>query len=437
MADIATGSAETGMRANLARVRAILAGSVGNLVEWYDWYAYSATALYFAPVFFPQGDQTAQLLQAAAVFAVGFFARPVGAWLMGLYADHAGRKAAMTLSVAIMCLGSLIIALTPGAASIGVAAPLILLLARLLQGLSLGGEYGASATYMSEVAGQRHRGFWSSFNYVTLIGGQLVALAVLITLQRSLSAEAMAAWGWRVPFLIGAVLAVVAWWIRRVMQESHSFHRARAEGHERASTSLLFRRHPRQVLTILGLTAGGSLSFYIYTTYMQKFLVNTAGFSKEQASEISAAALIAFLIAQPLFGLLSDRFGRRAMLLLAYGGGMVLTWPILAGIAGAGSPWLAFFIILGGILIQSGYTSVSAVVKAELFPANVRALGVALPYALANAAFGGTAEYVALWFKSEGMESGFYLYASLILAIGFLVTLTMRDTRRHSLIEED
>lgn len=437
MADIATGSAETGMRANLARVRAILAGSVGNLVEWYDWYAYSATALYFAPVFFPQGDQTAQLLQAAAVFAVGFFARPVGAWLMGLYADHAGRKAAMTLSVAIMCLGSLIIALTPGAASIGVAAPLILLLARLLQGLSLGGEYGASATYMSEVAGQRHRGFWSSFNYVTLIGGQLVALAVLITLQRSLSAEAMAAWGWRVPFLIGAVLAVVAWWIRRVMQESHSFHRARAEGHERASTSLLFRRHPRQVLTILGLTAGGSLSFYIYTTYMQKFLVNTAGFSKEQSSEISAAALIAFLIAQPLFGLLSDRFGRRAMLLLAYGGGMVLTWPILAGIAGAGSPWLAFFIILGGILIQSGYTSVSAVVKAELFPANVRALGVALPYALANAAFGGTAEYVALWFKSEGMESGFYLYASLILAIGFLVTLTMRDTRRHSLIEED
>lgn len=438
MADIATGTAEAGgVRANLARVRAILAGSIGNLVEWFDWYAYSATALYFAPVFFPQGDQTAQLLQAAAVFAVGFFARPVGAWAMGLYADRAGRKAAMTLSVAIMCFGSLIIALTPGAATIGVAAPLILLLARLLQGLSLGGEYGASATYMSEVAGHRHRGFWSSFNYVTLIGGQLLALAVLIVLQRLLTPEAMQEWGWRVPFIIGAVLAVVAFWIRRVMEESRSFTRAREEGHELASTRLLVRRHPREVLTILGLTAGGSLSFYIYTTYMQKFLVNSAGFSREQASEISAASLVAFLIVQPLFGYLSDRLGRRAMLLYAYGGGMLLTWPILSGIAGSGSPWLAFSIILGGILIQSGYTSVSAVVKAELFPAHVRALGVALPYALANALFGGTAEYVALWFKSEGMETGFYLYASIVLAIGFLVTLSMKDTRRHSRIVED
>ena len=437
MADSATGSGATGMRANLARIRAILAGSIGNLVEWYDWYAYSATALYFAPVFFPQGDQTAQLLQAAAIFAVGFFARPVGAWAMGLYADRAGRKAAMTLSVAIMCLGSLIIALTPGAATIGVAAPLILLLARLLQGLSLGGEYGASATYMSEVAGQQHRGFWSSFNYVTLIGGQLVALGVLIVLQRTLTPEAMAEWGWRVPFIIGAVLAVPALWIRRVMEESRSFTRARQEGHEPASTRLLFRRHPREVVTILGLTAGGSLSFYIYTTYMQKFLVNSAGFSKEQASEISAATLVAFLLVQPLFGHLSDRFGRRTMLLLAYGGGALLTWPIMTGIAGSGSAGLAFFIILGGILIQSCYTSVSAVVKAELFPAHVRALGLALPYALANAAFGGTAEYVALWFKSEGIEAGFYLYASTLLAIGFGATLSMQDTRRHSKIVED
>ncbi|MDB6084891.1 MAG: hypothetical protein JWN43_2772, partial [Gammaproteobacteria bacterium] len=255
-----------------SRLSAILAGSAGNLVEWYDWYAYSAAALYFAPVFFPKGSQTAQLLQTAAVFAVGFFARPVGAWMMGRYSDRAGRKAALTLSVGMMCTGSLVIAVTPGAAQIGLAAPIILVLARIFQGLSLGGEYGASATYMSEMAGRAHRGFWSSFNYVTLIGGQLVALAVLIVLQHTLSAFHMAAWGWRIPFVIGAALALVAFWLRRRMQESHSFVTAEASRAERGSARRLLAEFPRETLTILGLTAGGSMIFYVYTTYMQKFL---------------------------------------------------------------------------------------------------------------------------------------------------------------------
>lgn len=421
----------------LRRLRAILGGSAGNLVEWYDWYTYSAAALYFAPVFFPKGDQTAQLLQTAAVFAVGFLARPVGAWIMGRYADRAGRKAALTLSVAMMCVGSLVIAATPGAARIGVAAPIILLLARIFQGLSLGGEYGASATYMSEMAGRAHRGFWSSFNYVTLIGGQLVALAVLIVLQHLLSKKDMAVWGWRIPFVIGALLAIVAFWLRRSMQESQSFIDAAASPAERGSTRLLLARYPRETLTILGLTAGGSMIFYVYTTYMQKFLTNTAGFSKDQATELSAATLIAFMAAQPLCGWLSDKIGRKYMLLIAFGGGALITWPVMTGVAAAGSMSVAFFLIFAAVLLESGYTSISAVVKAELFPTAVRSLGVALPYALANAIFGGTAEYVALWFKSVGMESGFYIYASLLAAVSFLVALTMKDTRRHSRILED
>jgi len=423
--------------ADLRRLRAILGGSAGNLVEWYDWYSYSATALYFAPVFFPKGDQTAQLLQTAAVFAVGFFARPVGAWIMGRYADRAGRKAALTLSVAMMCLGSLVIAATPGASSIGVAAPLILLAARLFQGLSLGGEYGASATYMSEMAGRSHRGFWSSFNYVTLIGGQLTALGVLIILQHALSPHAMAVWGWRIPFIIGAVLALVAYWMRRRMQESQSFLRADAAPVERGSMRLLFTCYPRETLTILGLTAGGSMIFYVYTTYMQKFLTNTAGFSKDQATEMSAATLIAFMVAQPLCGWLSDRFGRKTLLLIAFGGGALITWPVLSRVASSASLWIAFCWLLAAILIESCYTSISAVVKAELFPTTVRSLGVALPYAVANAAFGGTAEYVALWFKSVGAESGFYIYASILAAVSFAAALTMKDTRRHSRILED
>ncbi len=419
------------------RLRAILGGSAGNLVEWYDWYTYSAAAIYFAPIFFPKGDQTAQLLNTAAVFAVGFFARPVGAWLMGSYSDRAGRKAALTLSVAMMCLGSLVIALTPGAAHIGVAAPLILLLARIFQGLSLGGEYGASATYMSETAGRTHRGFWSSFNYVTLIGGQLVALAVLIVLQHSLSKSAMAAWGWRIPFVIGAALAVVAFWLRRNLQESPSFVAGSAAAAERGSARILLREYPRETATIVGLTAGGSMIFYVYTTYMQKFLSNSAGFSKDQAALLSAATLVAFMAAQPVCGWLSDKLGRKGMLLTAFGGGAVLTWPVMTGVASSTSMGTAFLWILAALLFESAYTSISGVVKAELFPASVRSLGVALPYALSNAVFGGTAEYIALWFKETGAESGFYVYASLLSAVSFLFALTMRDTAHHSRIVED
>jgi MHS family alpha-ketoglutarate permease-like MFS transporter len=419
-----------------SRLRAILGGSVGNLVEWYDWYAYSATALYFAPVFFPRDDQTAQLLQTAAVFAVGFFARPVGAWLMGRYADRSGRKAALTLSVAMMSIGSLVIAVTPGAAHIGVAAPLILLLARIFQGLSLGGEYGAGATYMSEMAGSRHRGFWSSFNYVTLIGGQLIALSVLIVLQHALSKDDMASWGWRIPFVIGAGLAIVAYWMRRRMQESAAFVNS-GMSEPRGSIRVLLTKYPRETLTILGLTAGGSMIFYIYATYMQKFLTNTAGFSKDQATQLSAVTLIAFMLAQPLCGWLSDRIGRKAMLVIAFGGTTAATWPVMTHVATAKSMSIAFSLILVGILLESAYTSISAVVKAELFPTSVRSLGVALPYALANALFGGTAEFVALWFKRAGMESGFYIYASVLAALSFVVALVMKDTRTHSRIIED
>ncbi|MGE3250028.1 MAG: MFS transporter [Hyphomonadaceae bacterium] len=416
------------------RLKAILGGSAGNLVEWYDWFAYSSFALYFAPVFFPEGDQTAQLLQAAAVFAVGFLARPVGAWLMGLYADRAGRRAALTVAVAMMCLGSLIIALTPGFAEIGVAAPAILIAARVLQGLSVGGEYGASATYMSEMAGRHRRGFWSSFQYVTLILGQLIALGVLILLQRTMDADALQEWGWRIPFFIGAALAVVVFWIRMGIEESDSW---KNRGEERARTMLLFAKHPGETLMIMGLTAAGSLSFYAYTTYMQKYLVNTAEFSRPQATEITAYALICFMLAQPVFGWLSDRLGRKRMLIGSFGLGALAAYPVFTAIGQAGDFWTAFLLVLTPLIILSGYTSISAVVKAELFPAHVRALGVALPYALANAVFGGTAEYAALWFKDAGVETYFFIYIAIMATIALLISIFMRDTQKASLILED
>src|SRR5688572_16757109 len=236
------------------RLRSIFAGSLGNLVEWYDWYAYAAFSLYFAQAFFPQGDRTSQLLSTATVFAMGFVLRPLGAWLLGRFADRHGRRRALMLSVLMMCSGSLLIALTPGYASIGVAAPVLLVLARLLQGLSVGGEYGTSATYLSEMATRGHRGFWSSFQYVTLVMGHLIALGVLIALQRVfLTDDQLREWGWRIPFFIGAVAAVIALWLRRNMSETESFVRAEADAsgdqQQRQGTLRQLMRHPRALLT--------------------------------------------------------------------------------------------------------------------------------------------------------------------------------------------
>jgi len=431
-----TDQSDTQGRSTAWRLKSIFSGSVGNLVEWYDWYVYSAFSLYFAKVFFPAGDQTAQLLNTAAVFAVGFLMRPIGGWLMGVYADKHGRKAALLLSVWLMCGGSLIIALTPGYAQIGIAAPLLLLLARLIQGLSVGGEYGTSATYLSEMATHQNRGFYSSFQYVTLIMGQLLALGVLILLQRVfLTTEQLESWGWRIPFVIGAGTALVALLLRRGMSETESFKRAAGT----PSTGLMRRlaQHPKQLATVVGLTMGGTLAFYTYTTYMQKYLVNSAGMNKADATLISAATLFLFMLLQPLIGALSDRIGRRP-LLIGFGVlGTLLTVPIMTALKGVQSGWEAFALIMAALIVVSGYTSINAVVKAELFPTEVRALGVGLPYAITVSVFGGTAEYIALWFKSIGHESGFFWYVTGCIACSLAVYVLMRDTRAHSRIVDD
>jgi MHS family alpha-ketoglutarate permease-like MFS transporter len=416
------------------RLRNIVGGSAGNLVEWFDWYAYAAFTLYFAPVFFPNQDPTAQLLSAAAVFAVGFLMRPVGAWIMGVYADRKGRKAGLTLSVTLMCTGSLIIGCMPGYATIGILAPAMMLFARLLQGISVGGEYGSSATYLAEMATAKHRGFWSSFQYVTLISGQLLALLLLIVLQQTMSAADLAAWGWRIPFFVGAGLAVVVFWLRRRLDETSAFEAEKGEAAPKSSALLLVLKHPKDALLVLGLTAGGTLAFYTYTTYLQKFLVNTSGFSKAAATEISAVALFVFMLIQPLVGALSDRVGRRPVMIAFGVMGVLCTVPIMSALAVTDSAISAFLLALAALVIVSGYTAINAVVKAELFPAHIRALGVALPYAIANALFGGTAEYAALWFKMSGNESIYFWYVTVMIGISLVVFIGMRDTKARGLM---
>ncbi|MCM3082029.1 MFS transporter [Brevibacillus invocatus] len=425
-------------RANTRRITSnIFKGSMGNLIEWYDWYVYAAFAVYFSSQFFPQGDPTSQLLNTAAVFAIGFLMRPIGSLLLGRYADRHGRRAALTLSVTIMAGGSLVIAVTPNYDTIGVIAPIILVLARLLQGLSLGGEYGTSATYLSEMASSGRRGFYSSFQYVTLISGQLVALGVQIILQQMLSEEAMMAWGWRIPFVIGALGAIAVLWLRRSMDESEQFSKMESKSRDKAGTLRELMKHPKAVMAVVGLTLGGTIAFNTYTTYLQKFMVITVGLPKEIVSWINFIALLVFVVLQPLAGMLSDRIGRRP-LLIGFGIlGTLWTVPMFLLLEQAKSPYAAFMLMLSGLIIVTGYTSINAIVKAELFPTEIRALGVGFPYGVTVAIFGGTAEFIALWFKSIGYESLFYYYVAACIAVSLLVYWRMGESSKTSKIEAE
>jgi MHS family alpha-ketoglutarate permease-like MFS transporter len=443
IAAIANGAAQALPADAPHRLKAIFIGSVGNLVEWYDFYCFSAFSLYFAKSFFPTQDPVAQMLSTAGIFALGFFIRPVGGWLFGHIGDVFGRRKALMFSVLLMCFGSLMIALTPTYETIGAAAPVVLMIARLLQGLSLGGEYGASATYLSEMASGARRGFYASFQYVTLIGGQLTALLVLLVLQNFVLSDAqLRAWGWRLAFLIGAILALVALIMRRELFETEIFQRhvqaAAQSGGRRGRGKLReLLAHLREALIVIGLTMGGTLAFYVYTVYMQKFLRLSVGLTDVQTTAVSASSLIFAMVLQPIYGALSDRIGRRP-LLIGFGVlGTLLTVPLLTAIAHARGPWEAFFLIAAAWLIVSGYTSINAVVKAELFPAAIRATGVGLPYAIAVSLFGGSAEYLAFWFKSIGLESGFYWYATAVIACTLVVVLFMRDTQKDSAIDKD
>ncbi|MGI4022251.1 MAG: MFS transporter [Janthinobacterium lividum] len=419
------------------QLKAIVGGSIGNLVEWYDWYVYSVFSLYFAGTFFPKDNPTAQLLNTAGIFAIGFLMRPIGGWLMGTYADRKGRKAALTLSVLLMSSGSLMITIVPGYQHIGIAAPLILVLARMIQGLSIGGEYGTAATYLSEIAPPNRRGFYSSFQYVTSILGQLIALVILMLMQRYfLTPQQLGDWGWRIPFALGAVLALSAIYLRRSLLETTSFTTETVTMQRRGSFKELLK-YKRELRTIIGFTIGLTVSFYTFTTYIQKFLVNTAGFSKNDSTLITFISLVVFMIAQPIAGLLGDRIGRKRIMIIYGALAIITTVPIMTLLGNTHQAWMASLLIIIALLILSLSTSISAIIKAELFPVHVRSLGVSFPYALAVALFGGTAEYIALLFKNVGHANYFYWYLTACIVISLLVSIRMPDPEKYSKMEQE
>jgi MFS transporter, MHS family, dicarboxylic acid transporter PcaT len=415
-----------------ARIQSIAGACAGNLVEWFDFFAYAYTSIYFAGAFFPSGEQLGRLLAATGVFAVGFLMRPIGAWFFGRLADQHGRKHSLMLSVYLMCGGSLMIALLPTHARIGVWAPALLLVARLVQGLSVGGEYASGATYISEIAVRGRRGFYSSFQYVTVIAGQLLVMALLVILHALLSQSALESWGWRIPFAVGGLAGLVVARLRLSMRETVAPAAARRKDAGSFTTLL---RYKRSLLIGFALTAGGSLYFYIFTSYMQKLLVAPGYLSARTVSRLMAVALFLFMLLQPLFGMLSDRIGMKNNVMLFAGLGAVTAIPTLRILSSVRSELLAFTLVLGALVIASFYTAIGGIVKADLFPPEVRALGVGLAHALANAAFGGSAEYLALLMKVKGMEQYFFYYVAAVLAVSFVAAALMPDLRLKGFLD--
>ncbi|WP_273788070.1 MFS family transporter [Bartonella grahamii] len=418
------------------RIFAIISSASGNLVEWYDFYAYSFASVYFASQFFPEDeDIVTQLLKTAGIFFIGFLMRPIGAWLFGFIADRYGRKRSMLISVFMMCGGSFLIAILPTYKTLGIIAAFLLLLVRMFQGLSVGGEYGTAATYMSEVAPKNRRGLFASFQYATTITGQLLASFIIFILSLYLTEDQLKAWGWRIPFVIGGFGAIVAIYLRSLLHETTT-HKSRSEQHA-GSLRELFRNHKKAFFLVVGFTAGGSLTFYTYTTYMQKYLITTTGFDKQTATTIMTAALFIFVLLQPLFGFIADKIGARASLISWSTLSIICTIPVLKMIGNAHNAWAALLIIIGILCVMSFYTSIAGIIKAELFPASIRAIGVGFAFAIGNALFGGSAEYVALGLKNMGYESVFFFYIVGMMIIALISILLMPDIDKGGYLDKD
>lgn len=404
------------------KIRSIIAASSGNLVEWFDFYIYAFTAVYFAHNFSNSDNPVVQQISAFGIFALGFFMRPIGSWLFGSLADKIGRKSSMVFSVILMAVGSFLIAILPGKDSVGDLAIILLLIARLIQGLSVGGEYGIAATYLSELATKGNRGFYSSFQYVTLIGGQLLAVASISIMLLFFSEQEMKDYAWRILFIIGGLLALGSLFVRSIMSESATeLHK-----HEdRGSFKALFSTSLKPFLIIVGITAGGSLTFYTITTYTKTFMINS-GFDKALSNNIMLAALFFLMILQPIFGALGDKIGHKNSLLIYSFLALIGIYPLFALLrTSADAPLLAFFCILALFVILSFYTSVAGIFKAKLFPEYVRALGTGLSYAIGNAVFGGSASWVALQFKNANLEDFFFLYIAVIMLVVFFIVLLL------------
>lgn len=415
-------------------------GSSGNLVEWYDVYVYTVFATYFENQFFDKADQNSTIY-VYAIFAVTFITRPIGSWFFGRFADRRGRRAALLISVSLMAACSMVIALVPSRASIGVAAPIILIICRLVQGFATGGEYGTSATYMSEAATRERRGFFSSFQYVTLVGGHVLAQFTLLIILTALSTAQVSEFGWRIGFAVGGVAAVVVFWLRRSMDESLSTETLKAvqEGKDPHAGSMreLFVSYWKPLLLCFLITLGGTVAFYTYSVNAPAIVKATYKNQPMTATWVNLLGLIFLMLIQPIGGIISDRVGRKPLLLWFGFGGLVYTYILITYLPQTHSPVMSFLLVAVAYVILTGYTSINALVKSELFPAHVRALGVGVGYALANSIFGGTAPLIYQALKARGDVPLFIVYVTVSIGVSLLVYLFFLKNKSDTYLDHE
>lgn len=415
-------------------------GSSGNLVEWYDVYVYTVFATYFESQFFDKSDQNSTIY-IYAIFAVTFVTRPIGSWFFGRFADRRGRRAALTVSVSIMAACSLLIALVPSRSTIGMAAPIILIICRLVQGFATGGEYGTSATYMSEAATRERRGFFSSFQYVTLVGGHVLAQFTLLIILTTLSTEQVHEFGWRIGFAVGGVAAIVVFWLRRTMDESLSEERLEAikAGKDPSSGSIreLFTRYWKPLLLCFSITLGGTVAFYTYSVNAPAIVKGAYGKDAMTATWINLTGLVFLMLLQPIGGIISDKVGRKPLLVFFGVAGVLYTYVLITYLPRTHSPALSFLLVAVGYIILTGYTSINALVKSELFPAHVRALGVGVGYALANSMFGGTAPLIYQALKARGEVPLFIAYVTVCIAVSLIVYVFFLKNKANTYLDRE
>ncbi|BFG77662.1 MFS transporter [Paraburkholderia terrae] len=411
-----------------AQRKAIVAATLGTVVEFTDWIIYATFAALFSRHFFPANNDRVSLLSAFAVFAVGFVMRPIGGALLGAYADRHGRKNGLALSVALMAGSSLVIAVCPGYESIGIAAPLILVLARLIQGFAAGGEFGSASTFLIESSAPSRRGFAGSWQHFAVNAGVLVAALIGAILTSMIDHAGMAKWGWRVAFTIAGLLGFVALWVRLAVAETDAFKKSAAT-HQRTRHPFLeiVREHPRAALRVIGIAMAGNLCIYLWLVLFPTLAHLRTGLPLHDAFNASVISIVVSLIAIPFIGKLSDRIGRKPVLLVFAGGSALFAWPALHFLSN--DFWSATAIVTIGMLLSSGFAATCATVMAEQFPARVRATGVALPYAVSAALFGGTLPYIVTAMSSSGLSQYLWVYVATVCVVGFVVYARMPETR--------
>lgn len=414
--------------------RDLLAVNIGNALEWFDWNIYAIFAPFFAAQFFVSGDPVSSLLATLAIFAVGFLMRPVGGWVFGRIADERGRRFSLTLAILLAAAGSLAIAVAPTFESVGAFAGLVLLLARLLQGLSHGGETGSAFTYLAEMAPRERRALWSSTPWLGVAAGTMLATATGVLLTALLTDEQMAEFGWRIPFGIGALLGLYAIYIRRTMSESkvHTEARATAQaaGAEKPSFKAVLAelaRERRGLLQIVGLTISGVVAFYTWFIFAPGYAVRAFGMDPNASLVAGLLGQAVFLVAVPVMGWLSDKYGRRAVLMVFAAGFAVLAFP-LEGMLNGNPLSLFGTMAIGSVLLAANCAPLGAVF-AELVPTRLRATLIGLGYATSGAVFGGTAPYLNTWFSSIDMHGAFVGYMIVLCLISALVIARMPETK--------